>query len=63
MYKTMLDQEITGDVLLDLTADALKELNIATYGKRYKIMQAIHELKDRRATAEVNQIILFIHSS
>ncbi|ORY99848.1 hypothetical protein BCR43DRAFT_521070 [Syncephalastrum racemosum] len=52
VVQNFVDQEITGDVLLDLTADALKELNIATYGKRYKIMQAIHELKDRRATAE-----------
>ncbi|KAI8988852.1 hypothetical protein BDB01DRAFT_783364 [Pilobolus umbonatus] len=41
-----IDQEITGDILLDLNVDTLKELGIATFGKRYKIMQAIHSLKE-----------------
>ena len=40
-----IDQEITGDILLDLNIEALKELGINTFGKRYKIMQAITLLK------------------
>ncbi|GAB5590799.1 hypothetical protein Unana1_05699 [Umbelopsis nana] len=39
-------QEISGDILVDLTIDALKELDINTYGKRYKIMTAISALKE-----------------
>ncbi|KAG2173199.1 hypothetical protein INT43_004573 [Umbelopsis isabellina] len=42
-------QEISGDILVDLTIDALKELDINTYGKRYKIMTAITALKDEVA--------------
>ncbi|KAF7726974.1 polar growth protein [Apophysomyces ossiformis] len=41
-----IEQEITGDVLLDLTIDSLKELGITTYGKRHKIMHAISNLKE-----------------
>ncbi|KAI8638759.1 hypothetical protein BD408DRAFT_422512 [Parasitella parasitica] len=44
--KNFIDQEITGDILLDLNIDALKELGISTFGKRYKIMQAITSLKE-----------------
>ncbi|GAA5816418.1 hypothetical protein MFLAVUS_009947 [Mucor flavus] len=40
-----IDQEITGDILLDLNIEALKELGINTFGKRYKVMQAITLLK------------------
>ncbi|KAG0182148.1 polar growth protein [Apophysomyces sp. BC1034] len=40
-----IEQEITGDILLDLTIDSLKELGISTYGKRYKVMNAINKLK------------------
>ncbi|KAL0083873.1 hypothetical protein F4703DRAFT_1857138 [Phycomyces blakesleeanus] len=39
------DQEITGDILLDLDVDALKELGISTFGKRHKVMHAITGLK------------------
>ncbi|KAG0169455.1 polar growth protein [Apophysomyces sp. BC1034] len=48
------EQEITGDVLLDLTIDSLKELGISTYGKRYKIMHAINNLKDDIKHTEVS---------
>ncbi|KAI8393722.1 uncharacterized protein BYT42DRAFT_552009 [Radiomyces spectabilis] len=44
--KNFIDHEITGDILLDLTIDSLKELGISTYGKRYKIMHAIQSLKN-----------------
>ncbi|KAI9246460.1 hypothetical protein BDA99DRAFT_526911 [Phascolomyces articulosus] len=37
-----IEQEITGDILLDLTMDSLKELGITIYGKRYKVIQAIN---------------------
>ncbi|KAI9283189.1 hypothetical protein BY458DRAFT_486040 [Sporodiniella umbellata] len=46
-----IDQEITGDILLDLSIETLKELGIDTFGKRYKIMQAINSLK-RNSSAE-----------
>lgn len=48
------DQEITGDILLELNIDALKELGINTFGKRYKIMQAITALKE--STTEVRSL-------
>ncbi|CAO3597691.1 unnamed protein product [Absidia cylindrospora] len=38
------EQEITGDILLDLNMDTLKELGISAYGRRYKIMTAINKL-------------------
>ncbi|CAO3600571.1 unnamed protein product [Absidia cylindrospora] len=41
---TFTEQEITGDVLLDLNMDTLKELGISAYGRRYKIMTAISKL-------------------
>ncbi|SAL99371.1 hypothetical protein [Absidia glauca] len=41
-----IEQEITGDVLIDLQMESLKELGVSAYGKRYKIMQAIMELKE-----------------
>ncbi|KAI9475552.1 MAG: hypothetical protein EXX96DRAFT_609496 [Benjaminiella poitrasii] len=40
-----IDQEITGDVLMDLNHEALKELGISAYGRRYKVMNAINNLK------------------
>ncbi|KAG2218743.1 hypothetical protein INT45_003061 [Circinella minor] len=40
------DQEITGDVLLELTQQSLKELGIGTFGKRYKLHSAIQSLKE-----------------
>ncbi|CAO3635696.1 unnamed protein product [Cunninghamella blakesleeana] len=39
-------QEITGDILLELTVDSLKELNVSTFGKRFKIVNAIKVLAD-----------------
>lgn len=40
------DQEITGDILLELNIETLKELDIPTFGKRFKIMSAINSLKE-----------------
>lgn len=53
------DQEITGDILLELNIDALKELGISTFGKRYKIMQAITALKEN--TTDVRSFSLFLN--
>ncbi|KAG2227778.1 hypothetical protein INT45_002016, partial [Circinella minor] len=39
-------QEITGDILLELTIDSLKELDVNTFGKRFKIHNAINALRD-----------------
>ena len=50
-YVYIIEQEITGDVLMDLTTDSLKELGINAYGRRYKIMAAIEKLKSQ----EVNR--------
>ncbi|CAG8581046.1 38924_t:CDS:10 [Gigaspora margarita] len=38
--------DITGDILLGLDLDSLKELNIMSYGKRVHIMNAIKVLKE-----------------
>ncbi|EIE80009.1 hypothetical protein G6F46_011652 [Rhizopus delemar] len=48
------DQEITGDILLELNIDALKELGINTFGKRYKIMQAITALKESTTESKLH---------
>ncbi|ORY93998.1 hypothetical protein BCR43DRAFT_461404 [Syncephalastrum racemosum] len=39
-------QEISGDILMELTVDSLKELNIGTFGKRFKLHNAIQGLKE-----------------
>ncbi|KAI9491726.1 hypothetical protein BDB00DRAFT_912561 [Zychaea mexicana] len=39
-------QEITGDILLELTIDSLKELDVNTFGKRFKIHSAINALRE-----------------
>ncbi|GAN02105.1 conserved hypothetical protein [Mucor ambiguus] len=39
-----IDQDITGDVLLSLDHDALKELGVHAYGRRYKVLNAIKSL-------------------
>jgi hypothetical protein len=45
-------QEVTGDVLLDLTHDGLKELGITAYGRRYRIINSIDGL--RRFVESIN---------
>jgi hypothetical protein len=49
------DQEITGDILLELTADSLKELQIDTFGKRFKIQNAITALKNESKVSPVKR--------
>ncbi|KAI9311505.1 hypothetical protein BX666DRAFT_1995771 [Dichotomocladium elegans] len=39
-------QEITGDILLELTLDTLKELDVNTFGKRFKLHTAINALRE-----------------
>ncbi|KAI7902689.1 uncharacterized protein BX663DRAFT_510139 [Cokeromyces recurvatus] len=39
-------QEITGDVLLELNMNSLKELDVPTYGKRFKLFTAIKTLRE-----------------
>jgi hypothetical protein len=51
-FLTLLEQEITGDVLLDLNMDTLKELGISAYGRRYKIMAAISKLRAATNTTQ-----------
>ncbi|SAM08125.1 hypothetical protein [Absidia glauca] len=49
---SFVEQEITGDVLLDLNMDTLKELGISAYGRRYKIMAAISKLRAATNTTQ-----------
>lgn len=58
--QNFIDQEITGDILLDLNIDALKELGINTFGKRYKIMQAITSLRDESGVEVRSYFYAFI---
>lgn len=46
------EEEITGDVLLEMTPDLLKELGISTFGKRFRLHSAIKMLKDRMPSIE-----------
>ncbi|CAG8600886.1 4306_t:CDS:10 [Acaulospora morrowiae] len=39
------ENDITGDILINLDRDSLKELNIVSYGKRIRIMNAIKVLR------------------
>lgn len=41
-----LAQEITGDILLELTMGSLKELDVPTFGKRFKLQTAINVLRE-----------------
>ncbi|KAL0082908.1 hypothetical protein J3Q64DRAFT_1642260 [Phycomyces blakesleeanus] len=43
-------QEITGDILLELTQESLKELDVNTFGKRFKLHNAIHALEEDSAS-------------
>ena len=52
MNTFLIDQEITGDVLLELTQQSLKELGISTFGKRYKLHSAIQSLKQVASSRE-----------
>jgi len=43
----LIENEISGDVLLELTLASLKELEISSFGKRYHIMNSIMILKEK----------------
>ncbi|KAI8380703.1 hypothetical protein BD560DRAFT_346975 [Blakeslea trispora] len=51
------DQEISGDILLELTLDSLKELQITTFGKRFKVHNAINSLRQGNKKNYVNDTI------
>ena len=48
----IIEEEITGDVLLEMTPDLLKELGISTFGKRFRLHSAIKMLRDRMPSIE-----------
>jgi hypothetical protein len=52
-----IDQEISGDILLELTLDSLKELQVTTFGKRFKIHNAINALRQENKRQKVCSII------
>lgn len=54
---TFKEQEITGDILLELTLDSLKELQIDTFGKRFKIHGAITALKKETKNIKVTYFL------
>ncbi|OBZ82317.1 hypothetical protein A0J61_09631, partial [Choanephora cucurbitarum] len=51
------DQEISGDILLELTLDSLKELQITTFGKRFKVHNAINSLRQGNKKNYANDTI------
>ncbi|KAL1413569.1 hypothetical protein Q8F55_001343 [Vanrija albida] len=50
-----IEHDISGDVLLELDANLLKELDIPQFGKRVRIAQAITELRRPQSVASSNQ--------
>ncbi|KAI8063834.1 hypothetical protein BC940DRAFT_306959 [Gongronella butleri] len=46
VVQQFVDQEITGDILLELSLQSLKEFDISTFGKRFKIHSAILALRE-----------------
>ncbi|KAF1796268.1 hypothetical protein FB192DRAFT_1467096, partial [Mucor lusitanicus] len=49
-------QEITGDVLLELNMTSLKELDIPTFGKRFKLHTAINALREECGYQPTNRM-------
>ncbi|CAO0793244.1 unnamed protein product [Mucor circinelloides] len=49
-------QEITGDVLLELNMNSLKELDIPTFGKRFKLHTAINALREECGYQPTNRM-------
>lgn len=49
-------QEITGDVLLELNMNSLKELDIPTFGKRFKLHTAINALREECGYLPTNRM-------
>ncbi|KAJ1953096.1 hypothetical protein IWQ62_006075, partial [Dispira parvispora] len=50
------ENEISGDVLLDLNLTTLKELQVTTFGKRYHLMNAITELREQNNQTETEPV-------
>lgn len=47
LVDNFVDNEITGDILLELDLVSLKEIDIKSFGKRFHVMNAIHALKKK----------------
>lgn len=45
LEKLILDHHITGDILIQLDADTLKEIGITTIGQRLAILKAVYQVK------------------
>ncbi|KNZ53671.1 uncharacterized protein VP01_316g11 [Puccinia sorghi] len=50
-----IEHEITGDVLLELDVNALKEIDLTAFGRRVKVIKAIEELKKTMLVQKPNQ--------
>jgi len=46
--KSFIDNDVTGDVLVELNHDILKEMGIISTGKRVKLLKHIEDLKARK---------------
>ena len=45
LVKTTIEHDITGDVLLELTHDTLKDMGMASTGRRIRLLNIIGELR------------------
>lgn len=52
-----IDQEISGDVLLELTLESLKELEVSTFGKRFKLLAAINVLREESRRRRAHNVM------
>lgn len=50
-----MEHEITGDVLLELDVNALKEIDLTAFGRRVRVIKAIEELKKTMLVQKPNQ--------
>ncbi|KAF7730053.1 polar growth protein [Apophysomyces ossiformis] len=55
-------QEITGDILLELTVESLKELDVNTFGKRFKIYGAIVALHEELMRQQAGSQASTVHA-
>jgi len=46
--KSFVDNDVTGDVLIELNHDILKEMGVISTGKRVKLLKHIEDLKARK---------------
>ena len=58
--QNFIDNDVTGDVLLDLNMYTLKELNIMSFGKRVRIMNTITSLREKHLNNDKVNALAFL---